>query len=81
MKTTIIQFDITWASPSENIRTAEQLLAENSGSDLYVLPEMWATGFATEPDGIAEDEEASLALAWMRDASETHIRLQSLQLL
>lgn len=72
MKTTIIQFDITWASPSENIRKAEQLLAENSGSDLYVLPEMWATGFATEPDGIAEDEETSLALAWMRDASERY---------
>ena len=46
MKTTIIQLDIEWGSPLENIRRVERLMAEAPGSDLYVLPEMWSTGFA-----------------------------------
>lgn len=33
-------------------------------SDLYVLPEMWSTGFATEPEGIAESDGSSLN--WMK---------------
>ena len=50
----------------------QQLLADHPGSDLYVLPEMWATGFATQPQDIAEDEEASVALLWMRQAAAAH---------
>lgn len=37
-------------------------------SDLYVLPEMWSTGFATSPEGIAD--ETGEALSWMRHAAE-----------
>ena len=66
MKTTIIQLDIEWGSPLENIRRVERLMAEAPDSDLYVLPEMWSTGFATEPDGIAESESTSVSLEWMR---------------
>ena len=66
MKTTIIQLDIEWGRPLENIRRVERLMAEAPGNDLYVLPEMWSTGFATEPDGIAESESASVSLSWMR---------------
>ena len=66
MKTTIIQLDIEWGSPLENIRRVERLMAEAPDSDLYVLPEMWSTGFATEPDGIAESESDSVSLSWMR---------------
>lgn len=50
---------------------ALQLMDANSGSDLYVLPEMWSTGFATEPDGIAHHETDNVALDWMqRQASQ-----------
>ena len=66
MKTTVIQLDIEWGSPLENIRRVERLMAEAPDSDLYVLPEMWSTGFATEPDGIAESESDSVSLEWMR---------------
>ena len=66
MKTTLIQLDIEWGSPLENIRRVERLMAEAPDSDLYVLPEMWSTGFATEPDGIAESETSSPSLEWMR---------------
>ena len=66
MKVTILQLDIAWGDPAENIQRAEQLMAEQPGSDLYVLPEMWSTGFATEPTDIAEDESTSISLEWMK---------------
>ena len=66
MKVTILQTDIEWGNPLGNIRQAERLMAMAPASDLYVLPEMWATGFATDPHGIAEDEASSVALRWMR---------------
>jgi predicted amidohydrolase len=52
---------------------AEQLIASQPGADLYVLPEMWSTGFATKPAGVAHEEEANEALAWMQQtAHERH---------
>ncbi len=73
MKVTLLQTDIRWASPDENIREARHLLHDHAGSDLYVLPEMWSTGFATEPAGIASDEHDNPALLWMQqEASERH---------
>ena len=66
MKVTILQTDIEWGRPEDNIRKAEQLMAQATGADLYVLPEMWSTGFATNPVGIAEEEADSIALAWMK---------------
>lgn len=66
MKICILQTDIIWASPQANIARAEALMEQYETADLYVLPEMWATGFATEPEGTAEDERKSLALEWMR---------------
>ena len=71
MKVTILQTDIEWGNPIVNISQAEQLMAEAPGSDLYVLPEMWATGFATDPHGIAEEESISMALQWMRETART----------
>lgn len=70
MKVTILQTDIEWGIPEENIRRAELLMAQKPDSDLYVLPEMWSTGFATEPFGIAEEETSSKALAWMKSKAK-----------
>ena len=65
MKVTIFQTNVRWAQPDENVENVQHLLDENMGADLYVLPEMWATGFATTPHDIAEQEN-SVALSWMR---------------
>lgn len=56
MKVTLLQTDIVWANCQQNISNIEELLNQNSGSDLYVLPEMFSTGFATQPQGIAEKD-------------------------
>ena len=71
MKVTIFQTDIRWASPDENVRNVQRLMDENGGSDLYVLPEMWATGFATTPHDIAENDD-SIALSWMKQTAVKH---------
>ena len=70
MNITILQTDIQWGRPEENIKQAESLLLSHPGSDLYVLPEMWSTGFATEPQGLAEDENSSISLAWMKQTAQ-----------
>lgn len=72
MKVTILQLNIEWGRPLENISKAEHLILSAPNSDLYVLPEMWSTGFATEPTGIAEQEEHSSALQWMRSTASTN---------
>ncbi|MBR1655591.1 MAG: amidohydrolase [Prevotella sp.] len=68
MIVSILQTDIVWAQPERNAQHAERLINECKGSDLYVLPEMWSTGFATNPDGIAETDSQSLK--WMQKMAE-----------
>ena len=65
MKVTLLQTDIAWADAPANIANARQLLASSPDSDLYVLPEMWSTGFATQPQDIAALESDDDAFAWM----------------
>lgn len=73
MLVTLLQTDIKWGASAENIRSAEQLINSSQPSDLYVLPEMWSTGFATNPEGIAHEEDTNEALIWMRTiANERH---------
>ena len=72
MKVTILQLNIIWGNSEENIKRAEKLLLQAPDSDLYVLPEMWSTGFATEPFGIAEEESSCKALSWMKQMAKEH---------
>lgn len=56
MKVAILQHDIAWAQPEQNLQRLVPLLDEQRGADLYVLSETFATGFlakgelATSPD-------------------------------
>ena len=65
MKTTILQCDILWADPAGNVARMDEVISCNPGSDLYVLPEMFSTGFCTDPEGVAESID-SPTLAWMK---------------
>lgn len=65
MKVTILQRDIIWADPSKNIQRANEAIGNNPGSDIYVLPEMFSTGFCTNPEGIAESNNSD-SLKWMK---------------
>lgn len=64
MLLTIVQHNIKWASPVDNHATAEKLISLSPRSDIYVLPEMWSTGFATEPSDVSERD--GMSLMWMQ---------------
>lgn len=69
MKVTILQRDILWADPKSNVQRADEAIDRNAGSDLYVLPEMFSTGFCTEPKGVAETTDSD-TLQWMKRKSK-----------
>ena len=70
MEIVIIQHDITWASPNANKQHLEEVLARAPQADLYVLTEMWSTGFAIEPESVAERDGKSLL--WMQQMARKH---------
>jgi predicted amidohydrolase len=70
MKVVMLQTDISWARPDANIRHARQLMDNAQGGDLYVLPEMWSTGFIMQPEGIACNIASNEALRWMQQTAQ-----------
>lgn len=69
MRVTLLQMDIRWGEPTANCRRAEELMEAHPDSDLYILPEMFATGFATQPEGMAEEAATSPSLRWMKQTA------------
>ena len=67
MKVAIVQHDIVWAQPTENIRHLSQLLDQQSGADLYVLAETFSTGFMAKEN---EAMDASDGLAWLQEQAK-----------
>lgn len=65
MKNTLLQTDIIWGQPEANLAHLDHLLEGVGECDLIVLPEMFTTGFDTNPETVADDE--GLALKWMRN--------------
>ena len=65
MKVTILQRNIEWANRVLNVQRAEEAIDRNAGADLYVLPEMFSTGFCIQPEGIAESCDSD-TLKWMK---------------
>lgn len=65
MTITLLQQDIVWSQPQANWQAAEATIASAPVSDLYILPEMWDTGFM--PMGPQETEgQADATLQWMQ---------------
>ncbi|WP_417428328.1 nitrilase-related carbon-nitrogen hydrolase [Halpernia sp.] len=63
LKIKAINFDIQWKSQQKNFLTLEDILI-NESADLFLLPEMFSTGFCMEAKEIADSE--SLNLKWMQ---------------
>ncbi|MBN2080191.1 MAG: amidohydrolase [Spirochaetes bacterium] len=59
----IIQAEIAWHAPEENLSRFDTLIRRLEGPvDLVLLPEMFATGFTMEPGSVAEDMEGPAIL-------------------
>ena len=71
MKINLIQTDIQWADAKANREHAESIMRSLERADLYILPEMFSTGFATQPEGIAEEWKQGTcpSLEWMKGMS------------
>lgn len=71
MRVSLVQTNIVRRSPEANFRSIETVFSGIAPhSDLYVLPEMFPTGFVTEPEGIAESDMRSLE--WMKNKAAEH---------
>ncbi len=65
MKATLVQMDIVWEKPIVNRQKAEELMQAAPASDLYVLPEMFTTGFAVTPGNGIEPADGD-TVVWMK---------------
>ncbi len=64
VRITILQTDIIWEKPEENRGKVLRMITGSPHSDLYVLPEMWTTGFTVNPSEASRHE--TLSLEWMK---------------
>ena len=79
MKVSILQTDIAWAQPELNEQNAGRLILNAPKADLYILPEMWNTGFITDmhnfTNGINQKDlscSAIKSLEWMKSTARCH---------
>lgn len=60
----VVQADIVWENPAENLQKTQRLIQSVSDCNLIVLPEMFTTGFSMRPEVLA-GETGRLTLEWM----------------
>lgn len=69
LKTALIQVDLVWEDPSENLRKfTEKIDTIKEQTDLIVLPEMFSTGFSMDAEALAENMDGS-TLSWMKETA------------
>ena len=68
MVVTLVQMDIKWGEADANRSMAETLMINAPKSDIYVLPEMFTTGFVTDPCEVVKDNGGESVL-WMQKVS------------
>jgi len=66
LKVTLLQTDIAWEAPAENLLRLDQRLGDVGDTSLIVLPEMFSTGFTMNPAAVAERMDGR-AVTWMRE--------------
>jgi len=62
MEITLLQTAPIWKDPDANRARVEKLVRSAGPTDLIVLPEMFSTGFVTDPEGAAEEDGGSRKL-------------------
>jgi predicted amidohydrolase len=65
-----LNLDIAWKNKEENFKKIENKLA-SAEADLFLLPEMFSTGFCMEAEEVADRNEESLT--WMKSFAKIEI--------
>ena len=68
MEIALLQTDIAWGDKEENLLRVERLMDEHPQAQLFVLPEMFATGFMVGGDVVSEPQEGQVH-RWMVDVA------------
>jgi predicted amidohydrolase len=72
MKITLIQPDIIWENKLKNLeRIREMISASPADNDIFILPEMFNTGFSMNPGDLSE-KPGSITMEWMRDIAKKY---------
>lgn len=69
MRVALFQMNGVWEDAARNRRHAEEQIAR-SGADLFVLPEMFNTGFTMSPERVAEPADGE-TVSWLRETAAT----------
>lgn len=64
MEIALLQTDIAWGDKKVNLEQVEQLMNQHPGAQLYVLPEMFATGFMVGEGVVVEPADGDVH-RWM----------------
>ena len=67
MKIVAINLDIKWKDKDANLKKIEEI-AKSKDADLFLLCEMFATGFCMDPEVVADRNEETLA--WMKSFAQ-----------
>lgn len=60
----LVQANLIWERIDDNLTVLGQMVREHPGMDIYLLPEMFSTGFSMRPQLFAKDN-TSISLPWM----------------
>ena len=65
----LIQSDIVWGDPKANLLKLDEMIAKTPHADVYLLPEMFSTGFVTSPEGKTEPAQGPV-FQWMQNRAK-----------
>lgn len=70
MKIALIQTELSWENPNENITLLqEKINAISQYVDLIVLPEMFTSGFTMNPKNVAQTMQGE-AISWLKETAK-----------
>lgn len=68
---TLVETDLIWESPEGNRKAlAEKILSHVSASDLFILPEMFTSGFTMNPELVSDTMDGE-TIRWLKELSIT----------
>ena len=70
MRVSLIQSAVDPKGPATNLKRVEQILAGTPQSDLYLLPELWSTGYDHAIWPSAADTSTPSIVRWMAETAE-----------
>jgi len=68
----LVQMEIADGEPAKNIDAAERLVSAHPGADLYLLPELWTSGYAQRQWAALADGNTPGTLDTLRRIAATH---------